>query len=77
MLLDCFDLGWEAFFHKYLVLQEKAVTIPDFAETMEACRAGRDPQWRSRRPELAGISSRDQNTPASRPAATAIPSSSH
>ena len=23
MLLDCFDLGWEAFFHKYLVLQNR------------------------------------------------------
>ena len=46
MLLDCFDLGWEAFFHKYLVLQEEAVAAPDFAEAMEAYRAGRDPQWR-------------------------------
>ena len=45
MLLDCFDLGWEAFFHKYLTLQEKAVASPDFAEAMDAYRAGRDPQW--------------------------------
>ena len=45
MLLDCFDLGWEAFFHKYLVLQEKAVAAPDFAQAMDAYRAGRDPQW--------------------------------
>ena len=45
MLLDCFDLGWETFFHKYLVLQEKAMAAPDFAEAMEACRACRDPQW--------------------------------
>ena len=45
MLLDCFDLGWEAFFHKYLALQEKAVASPDFAEGMDAYRAGRDPQW--------------------------------
>ena len=46
MLLDCFDLGWEAFFRKYLVLQEKAVAAPDFAEAMDAYRAGRDPQWK-------------------------------
>ena len=45
MLLDCFDLGWEAFFHKYLVLQGNAVAAPDFAEAMEAYRAGRDPRW--------------------------------
>ena len=45
MLLDCFDLGWEAFFRKYLVLQEKAVMAPDFSEAMDAYRAGRDPQW--------------------------------
>ena len=45
MLLDCFDLGWDAFFHKYLVLQEKAVAAPDFAEAMAAYRAGRDPRW--------------------------------
>ena len=45
ILLDCFDLGWEAFFHKYLALQEKAVASPDFAEAMDAYRAGRDPQW--------------------------------
>ena len=45
MLLDCFDLGWEAFFHKYLVLQEKTMAAPDFAEAMDAYRAGRDPQW--------------------------------
>ena len=46
MLLDCFDLGWEAFFRKYLVLQEKAVAGPDFAEAMDAYRTGRDPQWK-------------------------------
>lgn len=45
MLVDCFDLGWDAFFHKYPELQEKAVAALDFAEAMEACRAGRDPQW--------------------------------
>ena len=45
MLFDCFDLGWEAFFHKYLVLQEKAMAAPDFVEAMDAYRAGRDPQW--------------------------------
>ncbi len=45
MLLDCFDLGWEAFFHKYLVLQGNAVAAPDFAEAMEAYREGRDPRW--------------------------------
>ena len=45
MLLDCFDLGWEAFFHKYLVLQSKAIAAPDFAEAMEAYRAGREPRW--------------------------------
>ncbi len=46
MLLDCFDLGWEAFFRKYLTLQEKAVAAPDFAEAMDAYRTGRDPQWK-------------------------------
>ena len=46
MLLDCFDLGWEAFFHKYLVLQNEAIAAPDFAEAMEAYRAGREPRWR-------------------------------
>ena len=45
MLLDCFDLGWEAFFRKYLVLQERAVAAPDFAEAMDAYRAGRNPRW--------------------------------
>lgn len=45
MLLDCFDLGWEAFFHKYLVLQGKAMAAPDFAEAMEAYRQGREPRW--------------------------------
>ena len=45
MLLDCFDIGWEAFFRKYLVLQERAVAAPDFAEAMDANRAGRDPRW--------------------------------
>ena len=61
MLLDCFDLGWEGFFQKYLVLQSKAMAAPDFAEAMEAYRAGRDPalgigaatrmrQWRPQPP---------------------------
>ena len=45
MLLDCFDLEWDAFFHKYLVLQNEAMAAPDFAEAMEAYRAGRDPRW--------------------------------
>lgn len=45
MLLDCFELGWEAFYRKYLVLQEKAVAAPDFAEAMDAYRAGRSPRW--------------------------------
>ena len=45
MLLDCFDLGWDEFFRKYLVLQEKSVAAPDFSEAMDAYRAGRDPQW--------------------------------
>ena len=45
MLLECFDLGWDAFFHKYLVLQDKAMAAADFAEAMEAYRAGRDPRW--------------------------------
>ena len=45
MLLDCFDLGWDGFFHKYLVLQNKAMAAPDFAEAMEAYRASRDPRW--------------------------------
>ena len=44
LLLDCFDLGWDAFFHKYLVLQEKVVAAPDFVEAMEAYRASREPQ---------------------------------
>ena len=41
LLLDCFDLGWDAFFHKYLVLQERVVAAPDFGEAMEAYLAGR------------------------------------
>lgn len=45
LLVDCFDLGWDAFFRKYLVLQERAVATPDFAEGMEAYRADRDPTW--------------------------------
>ena len=45
MLVDCFDLGWDAFFHKYLVEQGKALATPDFAEAMAAYRAGRDPRW--------------------------------
>ena len=45
MLLDCFESGWEAFFHKYLVLQGKAMRASDFSEAMEAYRTGRDPQW--------------------------------
>ncbi len=45
MLADCFDLGWDAFFRKYLALQELAVAAPDFAEAMAAYRSGRDPQW--------------------------------
>ena len=45
MLLDCFDLGWDAFYQKYLVLQERAVAAPDFAEAMDAYRAGREPRW--------------------------------
>ena len=45
MLLDCFDLGWEAFFRRYLALQNEAVAAPDFAEAMDAYRAGRDPRW--------------------------------
>ena len=45
MLVDCFDLGWETFFRKYLVAQKHAVAAPDFAEAMEAYRSGRDPNW--------------------------------
>ena len=45
MLTDCFDLGWDTFFRKYLALQEQAVAAPDFAEAMEAYRSGRDPNW--------------------------------
>lgn len=41
LLLDCFDLGWDAFFHKYLILQERVVAAPDFAKAMEAYRASR------------------------------------
>ena len=44
LLLDCFDLGWDAFFHKYLVLQERVVAAPDFGEAMEAYLTGRKPQ---------------------------------
>ena len=45
MLLECFDLGWDAFFQKYLAMQNQATAAPDFAEAMEAYRAGRDPRW--------------------------------
>ena len=44
LLLDCFDLGWDAFFQKYLVLQERVVAAPDFGEAMEAYLAGRRAQ---------------------------------
>jgi len=45
MLVDCFDIGWDAFFRKYLLRQEKAIASPDFAEAMTAYREGRDPIW--------------------------------
>ncbi len=45
MLADCFDIGWDAFFRKYLVRQEQLIGGPDFAEAMTAYRAGRDPVW--------------------------------
>ena len=44
LLLDCFDLGWDAFFQKYLVLQETVVAAPDFGEAMDAYRSSRTPQ---------------------------------
>lgn len=45
LLLDCFDLGWEGFFHKYLALQEQAMTAPDFEEARDAYRNDREPKW--------------------------------
>lgn len=45
LLLDCFDLGWEDFFKKYLALQEEAMAAPDYHEARDAYRNGRDPKW--------------------------------
>ncbi len=45
MLLECFDMGFDAFFAKYLDLQEKATADDDFTEAMEAYREDRPPVW--------------------------------
>ena len=46
MLLECFDMGFDAFFAKYLDLQDKATASDDFAEAMQAYREDRTPVWR-------------------------------
>ncbi len=45
MLLDCFDLGFDAFFEKYLRRQQLAMDAPDFAEAMTAYNENRQPKW--------------------------------
>lgn len=45
LLLDCFDLGYDAFFKKYLELQSKAMQTADFAEAMTAYHENRTPNW--------------------------------
>ena len=45
MLLECFDMGFDAFFAKYLDLQEKATASDDFTEAMDAYREDRPPVW--------------------------------
>ncbi len=45
MLLECFDMGFDAFFAKYLDLQEKATASDDFTEAMNAYREDRAPVW--------------------------------
>ena len=45
MLQECFDMGFDAFFAKYLELQRRAVESPDFEEAMTAYREDRPPNW--------------------------------
>jgi enoyl-CoA hydratase/carnithine racemase len=45
MLQECFDMGFDAFFAKYLDLQRRAVESPDFEEAMTAYREDRPPNW--------------------------------
>lgn len=45
MLRDCFDLGFDAFFERYLELQKNAIEAPDFSEAMAAYREDRPPHW--------------------------------
>jgi len=42
---DSFDLDFEAFYDRYLELQEEAMASPDFAEAKAALREDRDPNW--------------------------------
>jgi enoyl-CoA hydratase/carnithine racemase len=46
MLLDCFDMGFDAFFEKYLLRQQRALDDPDFTEAMAAYNEKRQPKWR-------------------------------
>jgi enoyl-CoA hydratase/carnithine racemase len=45
MLLECFDLGYDAFFEKYLELQKRSTDAADFAEAMAAYHEDRPPVW--------------------------------
>ena len=45
MLLECFDMGFDAFFAKYLERQQRAMDAPDFAEAMTAYKENRPPRW--------------------------------
>ena len=45
MLLECFDMGFDAFFAKYIDLQERATASADFTEAMNAYREDRPPVW--------------------------------
>ena len=45
MLLDCFDLGFDGFFAKYLELQKRSIEADDFSEAMTAYREDRPANW--------------------------------
>lgn len=45
-LIECFDLGFEDFYRRYLELQERATSSEDFAEALAAYREKRPPVWK-------------------------------
>jgi len=42
---DSFDLDFDAFYDRYLELQERAMSSPDFEEAKAALREDREPNW--------------------------------